>query len=76
MDKRILRFISVVICIIVFVFSNNALAYSQRMIARGKEELVEKTTFPAGAYLVADNKLLLPIHQKEVNLDALVQNPQ
>lgn len=46
------------------------------MIAQGKEELAEKTTIPAGAYLVTANKLLLPIPQKEVNLDGLVQNPQ
>lgn len=46
------------------------------MNAHGKKEMIGKPTVPAGSYQVNANKLLLPIPQREVNLDNLTQNPQ
>ncbi|QNK63662.1 RagB/SusD family nutrient uptake outer membrane protein [Pedobacter sp. PAMC26386] len=46
------------------------------MTAHGQYEIAHKTTIPAGSYLLNTNKLLLPIPQKDVNLDNLTQNPQ
>ncbi len=45
------------------------------MAEHGKREISQKTHIPAGSYLVTDNKLILPIPQREVNLDNLTQNP-
>ena len=47
------------------------------MNAHGKREIAKNPPqFPANAYNVTANKLLLPIPQREVILDNLVQNPQ
>lgn len=45
-------------------------AHGQREIAKNPSQ------FPAGSYQPTQNKLLLPIPQREVNLDNLSQNPQ
>jgi len=46
------------------------------MNAHGQREIALKpTTIPAGSYQVTENKLLLQIPQREVNLDNLSQNP-
>lgn len=45
-------------------------AHGQREIAKSPSQ------FPAGSYQPTQNKLLLPIPQREVNLDNLAQNPQ
>jgi len=47
----------------------------ETMIEQGKYEIANKPNVPAGSYLVTTNKLLLPIPQREVNLDNLTQNP-
>lgn len=44
------------------------------MTAHGQEEL-PKQPIPANSYIVTENNLLLPIPQREVNLDNLPQNP-
>jgi len=44
------------------------------MNAHGKREKATKTYLPGNAYEVTDTKLLLPIPQREVNLDKLDQN--
>jgi len=41
----------------------------------GKHEIAQKIYIPAGSYQMNENKLLLPIPQREVNLDNLTQNP-
>lgn len=46
------------------------------MNAHGKKEMIGKITVPAGSYQVNAAKLLLPIPQREINLDNLTQNPQ
>jgi hypothetical protein len=46
------------------------------MNAHGARQIAEFATIPAGSYQVTANKLLLPIPQREVTLDNLVQNPQ
>ncbi|PST83631.1 RagB/SusD family nutrient uptake outer membrane protein [Pedobacter yulinensis] len=47
------------------------------MNAHGQREVSKAPAqFPAGAYAVTPNKLLLPIPQREVILDNLSQNPQ
>jgi hypothetical protein len=45
------------------------------MAEHGKREIAQKTYIPAGSYILNENKLLLPIPQREVNLDNLTQNP-
>jgi hypothetical protein len=45
-------------------------AHGQREIAKAPAQ------YPAGAYLLTENKVLLPIPQREVALDNLPQNPQ
>ncbi|MBC7416569.1 MAG: RagB/SusD family nutrient uptake outer membrane protein [Pedobacter sp.] len=46
------------------------------MNAHGKKEIAKAPAhFPSGAYQVTQNKLLLQIPQREVNLDNLTQNP-
>lgn len=45
------------------------------MNAHGKKEMIGKITVPSGSYQVTANKLLLPIPQREINLDNLSQNP-
>ena len=44
------------------------------MTAHGREEIL-KQPIPANSYIVTENNLLLPIPQREVNLDNLEQNP-
>jgi tetratricopeptide (TPR) repeat protein len=46
------------------------------MNAHGRREVAKNPQYPAGAYTVTTNKLLLPIPQREVTLDQLPQNPQ
>jgi hypothetical protein len=46
------------------------------MTEQGKYEIANKPNVPAGSYAVTANKLLIPIPQREVNLDNLTQNPQ
>lgn len=46
------------------------------MAAHGKYEIAHKPNIPSGSYILNANKLLLPIPQREVNLDNLTQNPQ
>ncbi|WP_316744618.1 RagB/SusD family nutrient uptake outer membrane protein [Pedobacter antarcticus] len=47
------------------------------MLDHGKREVAKnKDLYPAGSYLITENKLLLPIPQREVTLDNLAQNPQ
>lgn len=46
------------------------------MNEHGTRENAENPQYPAGTYQVTENKLLLPIPQREVNLDGLTQNPQ
>ncbi|NQX40637.1 Starch-binding associating with outer membrane [Pedobacter steynii] len=47
------------------------------LTAHGQREIVKNPSqFPAGSYQPTQNKLLLPIPQREVNLDNLAQNPQ
>lgn len=47
------------------------------MNVHGKKEIAKNPAqFPAGAYMITQNKLLLPIPQREVTLDKLTQNPQ
>jgi len=46
------------------------------MTAHGQYEIAHRTNIPSGSYLLNANKLLLPIPQREVNLDNLTQNPQ
>ncbi|WP_333886197.1 RagB/SusD family nutrient uptake outer membrane protein [Sphingobacterium siyangense] len=46
------------------------------MNVHGAREKLKATYIPANAYQLNENKLLLPIPQKEVNLDGLTQNPQ
>lgn len=45
------------------------------MKAHGVREKARGTYIPANAYIITNNNLLLPIPQKEVNLDKLTQNP-
>lgn len=45
------------------------------MNAHGIREKQGATTIPGNAYNVTENRLLLPIPQREVNLDKLEQNP-
>jgi len=45
-------------------------AHGQREIAKNPSQ------FPAGAYMATQNKLLLPIPQREITIDKLDQNPQ
>nr|WP_199079990.1 RagB/SusD family nutrient uptake outer membrane protein [Pedobacter sp. ASV19] len=48
----------------------------QVMNAHGQREIAKAPAqYPAGAYTVTSNKLLLQIPQREVNLDNLAQNP-
>lgn len=44
------------------------------MTAHGREE-IPKQPIPSNSYMVTENNLLLPIPQREVNLDNLTQNP-
>lgn len=46
------------------------------MTAHGQREAQLKPNLPPGAYIVTENKLLLPIPQREVTIDNLEQNPQ
>lgn len=47
------------------------------MNAHGQEEIrLRANIIPAGAFQVTENKLLLPIPQREVTIDNLEQNPQ
>lgn len=46
------------------------------MNAHGKRQIQQFSNVPAGSYMVTANKLLLPLPQREVNLDHLTQNPQ
>lgn len=47
------------------------------MLEHGKREVAKnKDIYPAGSYNITENKLLLPIPQREVTLDNLTQNPQ
>ncbi len=45
------------------------------MAEHGKREIAQKAYIPAGSYVLSENKLLLPIPQREINLDNLTQNP-
>lgn len=55
------------------VRSGNAVAV---MIAHGQREKTANAFLPGNSYMVTENKLLLPIPQREVTLDNLDQNPQ
>ncbi|WP_432708529.1 RagB/SusD family nutrient uptake outer membrane protein [Pedobacter sp.] len=46
------------------------------MAEHGKREIATKAYIPSGSYVLSENKLLLPIPQREINLDNLTQNPQ
>ncbi|GAA4799155.1 RagB/SusD family nutrient uptake outer membrane protein [Olivibacter ginsenosidimutans] len=46
------------------------------MNAHGAREKDGSLTIPTNAYQVTNNRLLLPIPQREINLDNLEQNPQ
>ena len=47
------------------------------MNAHGKREIAKvPSQYPTGAYVLTANKILLPIPQREIVLDNLVQNPQ
>lgn len=47
------------------------------MNAHGQREIAKvPSQYPAGAYVLTNNKILLPIPQREVTLDNLTQNPQ
>jgi len=46
------------------------------MAAHGQYEIANKPNIPSGSYILNTNKLLLPLPQREVNLDNLTQNPQ
>ncbi|WP_134091286.1 RagB/SusD family nutrient uptake outer membrane protein [Olivibacter sp. XZL3] len=46
------------------------------MNAHGERERAMNPQYPAGTYEVTPNKLLLPIPQREVDIDNLEQNPQ
>lgn len=55
------------------VRSGNAVAV---MNVHGQEENAKNPQYPSGAYSVTENRLLLPIPEREVMLDDLPQNPQ
>jgi hypothetical protein len=46
------------------------------LTAQAKDPIAKQPNIPSGSYIVTANKLLIPIPQREVNLDNLAQNPQ
>ncbi|WPL49060.1 hypothetical protein [Sphingobacterium bambusae] len=46
------------------------------MNAHGARKMAANPQYPVGSYQVTENKRLLPIPQREVNLDTLTQNEQ
>ncbi|MGY3052438.1 hypothetical protein ACVWYG_000628 [Pedobacter sp. UYEF25] len=46
------------------------------MNAHGQSQIKQFSNIPSGSYIVTENKLLLPLPQRDVTLDHLIQNPQ